>query len=216
MKIALTEEFLDEMAGLPASVGKGCREVIKELLRSDGKAFRRGMNLEKLKNSAFHTTRINKQYRILLRIDGEEYLLCRVGDHDFVYSPHMDRNYSSTVSCQVVRNIGLAREGDEPSGPGLDDIIARLNEQRQRASYGAIAGFLGAGLTPRSLMATRPKNQMNSWVVAATGPGYGWPTKYEDRDIHPECLRQIRDRRNDFIQDSEVLAGWLRAKRWSL
>jgi mRNA-degrading endonuclease RelE of RelBE toxin-antitoxin system len=173
MKIALTEEFLDEMAGLPASVGKGCREAIKELLRSNGKAFRRGMNLEKLKNSAFHTSRINKQYRILLKIDGETFLLCRVGDHDFVYSPHMDRNYSSTVSCQVVRN------------------------------------------TPRSLMADRPKNQMNSWVVAATGPGYGRPTKYEEKEIHPECLRQIRDRRNDFIHDPQVLAGWLRAKRWS-
>jgi len=32
------------------------------------------MNLEKLKNSAFHTTRINKQYRMLLKIDRDTYL----------------------------------------------------------------------------------------------------------------------------------------------
>jgi hypothetical protein len=203
------------MAELPATVGKGCREVIKELLRSHGNTFRRGMNLEKLKNSSFHTTRINKPYRILMKIDGEMHLLCRVGDHDFVYSPYMDRSYSAAASCQVVRNVGLAQAGTEPSGPGIDQIIARLNEQRQRASYGAIAGFLGAGVTPRSLMADRPKNQMNSWVVAATGLGYGRPTKYEEKDIHPECLRQIRERRNDFIQAPEILAAWLRAKRWS-
>lgn len=214
MKVALQEEFIDEMAGLPVSINKGCRDVIRDLLRSDGKTFGRGMNLEKLKNSPFHTSRINKQYRILLKANGDTYVLCRVGDHDFVYSSQMARTYSAGTTCQVVPNLKVLDGVADPSGLTLDDIISRLNEQCQRATYGAIAGFLGGDVTPKSLMMGRPRNHFNSWVVAGGGPGYGRPTRYVEADIHPECRRQIRERLNDFITAPEILAGWLRAKRW--
>jgi hypothetical protein len=214
MKIALTEEFLDEMIELPAAVGKGFRDIIKEQLRSNETAFRRGLNLEQLKNSPFHSLRINKQFRILLRIEGDARVFCRVGDHDFVYSRHLDRNYEDAARCNVVRNVVTAEGAAGPSGLVLDDIVGRLNEQHQRATYGAVAGFLGGAVTPRSLMTGRPRDRFNSWVVAGAGPGYGRPTRYNEDDIHPECRRQIRERRSDFIADPEILGGWLRAKRW--
>jgi hypothetical protein len=213
MKIAVTEEFLDQMADVPASVAKGCRDVIGELIRSSGDGFRRGMNLEKLKGSDYHSVRINRQYRILLKITGGSYLLCRVGVEDFAYSPTLDRKYSAPVSIEVVRNEGLGQGGLGSCGWDLERIISRLNEQNQRASYGAIAGFLGGGATPRYLTDGRPRNPMNSWVVAAGGKWYGRPSRYEDKDIHAECRRQIRECLGDFIQDTEVHAGWLRAKR---
>jgi len=213
MKIALTEEFLDQMAGVPGSVGKGCRDVIGELLRSSGDAFRRGMNLEKLKGSDYYSARINKQYRILVRIDGGSFVLCRVGVEEFAYSANVDRKHSAAATCEVVRGTTLMRTVAAPSGWDLDKIIARLSEQNQRASYGAIAGFLGGGATARYLMDGRPRNPENSWVVAAGGKFYGKPSRYDEKDIHGECRRQIRERLSDFIQDPEVLAGWLRAKR---
>lgn len=114
----------------------------------------------------------------------------------------------------MVRSSAVPRTPDGRPDWDLDIIITRLNEQNQRASYGAIAGFLGGGATPRRLRDSRPRNPVNSWVVAAGGQWYGRPTKYEDKDIHDECRRQIRERLKDFIQDPGVLAGWLRAKRW--
>src|SRR5271157_5680873 len=48
----------------------------------------------------------------------------------------------------------------------LDDIVASLNEHRQRASYGAVADVLGVAAI--GLMKDRPKSHEDSWVVAAT------------------------------------------------
>ena len=94
----------------------------------------------------------------------------------------------------------------------LDTIIARLNERYQRASYGAVAGILG--VAPTGLMAGRPLGHEDSWVVAATNDGRsgsrrGWPTGYTDDQIHPECLRQIREDPNDFIEIAAQLQEWL-------
>jgi mRNA-degrading endonuclease RelE of RelBE toxin-antitoxin system len=208
MKVTLTEEFLDEMAELPKPIGKRCRDEIRKLLRSKGTA---GLSsLERLTNSPLSRIRIGN-YRILLEIEGQMCVLSGVDDRGSVYS-HLERKHPSGASCEVVRKPRLATAA-EPFGWDLDKIIARLNEQNQRASYGAIAGFLGGGATARYLMDGRPRSPENSWVVAAGGKFYGQPSRYEEKDIHGECRRQIRERPSDFIQDPEVLAGWLRAKR---
>jgi len=94
----------------------------------------------------------------------------------------------------------------------LDDVVAQLNQHQKRASYGAVAGVLG--VAPRGLMARRPKNHRNSWLVAATtnqrtGSRRGWPTGYTDDQIDPDCLRQIDRHPDDFIKDKEVLRQWL-------
>ena len=72
----------------------------------------------------------------------------------------------------------------------LEEIVNELNERKQRATYGAIAGI--HGVSSRGLMAGRPRNPTYCWVVAASGPGRGWPTDYTFEQTHPDCLQQIR------------------------
>ena len=90
----------------------------------------------------------------------------------------------------------------------LNSIIAELNERKQRATYGAVAGIVG-GL-PRGLMAGRERNHMNSWVVgAATGPRRVCPTGCTNIQIHPDCLQQIRECSDSIIEDTATLRRWL-------
>jgi hypothetical protein len=91
----------------------------------------------------------------------------------------------------------------------LDEIVAQLDQRKQRASYGAVAGILG--VIPRGLMAGRghQRSTKYSWIVAASGSRRGWPTGYRIEHIDPECLRQIRAHLNNIIEDSEELKRWL-------
>jgi len=91
----------------------------------------------------------------------------------------------------------------------LEDIVTKLNERKKRATYGAVGGILG--VIPIAVMSGRPRNYENSWVVAATGPQRGRPTKYADIQIHPDCLLQIRTDRDNIIKDSETLKRWLKS-----
>lgn len=89
----------------------------------------------------------------------------------------------------------------------LDAIVNQLDARKQRATYDAVAGLVG-GL-PRGLMAGRPKNRKDSWVVAKTGSRRGSPTGYTEDQIHPDCLRQIREGLENVIDDPEELRRWL-------
>ena len=89
----------------------------------------------------------------------------------------------------------------------LDDIVSKLDERKQQASYGAVAGILG--VLPRGVMGGRQKTPKYSWVVAATGKKHGRPTDYADDQIHPDCLRQIHERLDNVIKKSAELRRWL-------
>jgi hypothetical protein len=91
----------------------------------------------------------------------------------------------------------------------LDEIVTKLNERKQRATYGAVAGVLR--VLPRGLMVGRSRQPKYSWVVAGSGSHRGWPTGYVNEQIHPDCLRQIRDHLENIIADSEELERWLRS-----
>jgi hypothetical protein len=105
--------------------------------------------------------------------------------------------------------------GGEPGNKGdatkgawtLPKIAAMLDRHRQRATYGAVAGILG--VLPRGLMNGRSKSPEYSWIVAASGADRGRPTGYNDHEVHPECLRQIRESRRGVITRSEELLNWL-------
>jgi hypothetical protein len=58
-------------------------------------------------------------------------------------------------------------------------------------------------------MTGRQRNLTNSWVVGGTGSRRGWPTGYKIDEIHPDCLQQILENRDNVIKDSEVLRLWL-------
>jgi hypothetical protein len=93
----------------------------------------------------------------------------------------------------------------------LDEIVNKLNERKQRATYGAVAGVVG-GLA-RGLMNGRPKCHKYSWVVSKSGPNRGSPTGYARHDIHPDCLWQIHTDIDNVIDDAEALREWLKAPR---
>ncbi len=122
---------------------------------------------------------------------------------------------TTAIDCiereRVATDPGV-RQREGRSSMDLDDIVARLNKHHQRASYGAVGRVLGR--PAMGLMARRPKSHEDSWVVAAANnrrrrSRRGWPTDYTDDQIHPECLRQIRERLDDFIADEEGLRQWL-------
>lgn len=90
----------------------------------------------------------------------------------------------------------------------LDSVVAALNARHQRASYKAVADMLGQHAN--QLMQGRPRNPLNSWVVASStckreGRRLGWPTGY----IDPECARQIEDDPDNFIRNADELREWL-------
>ena len=81
----------------------------------------------------------------------------------------------------------------------LTALLHRLQDGRQRATYGAVAGVLGA--VPMFVMTARPRNRLHSWVVnAATGR----PTRYEPDDVHPEL--EATDR---VLRTEDELRAWL-------
>jgi len=92
----------------------------------------------------------------------------------------------------------------------LETIIRDLNEDRHRASYGAVAKLLGR--SARSWMSGRAKCWEDSWVVAGSGPGSGWPTDYGEENIHPACLVQCKTGPGGIIDDAEDLREWLQRR----
>ena len=94
----------------------------------------------------------------------------------------------------------------------LDEVIARLNEAGQRATYGAVGGVVGR--PARGLMRDRQLTGPNSWVVAKTtkkktDSRRGWPTGYADGQIDGRCLKQIRAALGEFIDTPAKLRVFL-------
>ena len=90
----------------------------------------------------------------------------------------------------------------------LDQLVSLLNQHQLRATYGAVAGVVGGSAI--GLMEGHPACHEDSWIVAATTDGRsgsrrGWPTGYTDDQIHPECLRQIREGPGGFTDDPGTL-----------
>ncbi len=91
------------------------------------------------------------------------------------------------ITDRIAKN--REREGSAVKSPSywtVDRVAQKLNEGRQRATYGAVAGIVG-GLA-RGIMQGRGKSPIYSWTVAVNGA----PTGYSGAQIHPDCLRQMR------------------------
>jgi hypothetical protein len=66
--------------------------------------------------------------------------------------------------------------------PKLAEIITFLNDNRVRATYGAVAEILG--VIPQSMGARLgPRHIEASWIVSAET---GLPTGYSPTEIHPD------------------------------
>ena len=80
---------------------------------------------------------------------------------------------------------------DDPLTP----LLYALQERRQRATYGAVAGVVG--LPAMFLMRGRPRDPLHSWVVNA---GTGLPTGYTDDQTHADLLA-----RDHVVRDADAL-----------
>lgn len=110
--------------------------------------------------------------------------------------------------CSICRPVTASRSPARQSGDvTLDEVLAFLNAEEVRATYGAVAGVLGVAPVGMGavLGARRPEA---SWVV---GADTSLPAGYEQSDWHPALLR-----RADVIRTANELrlrlALW-RAKR---
>ena len=81
----------------------------------------------------------------------------------------------------------------------MEQVLDALSHARQRATYGAVAGYVGS--SPRTLMKGRDRDQRHSWVVSHKN---GLPTGYDAEHVHPELMRSER-----VIQTKEELGQWL-------
>ena len=131
----------------------------------------------------------------------------------------MAKSYSDmTPAERILDRIAKNRRIEESAfsgkaGLSLDGIVHQLDAQKQRATYGAVAGLVG--VLPRGLMGGRPKTPTYSWVVAATDGAEsrrGFPTGYSLNQIHPDCYRQICEGDDNIIDSADVLREWLRRK----
>ena len=84
----------------------------------------------------------------------------------------------------------------------LTDLLHRLDAGRQRATYGAVAGYLGG--SARFLMNGRPRNHLHSWVVSTKD---GRPTRYPEEDVHPDLFANDR-----VLRSADELRAWLDAE----
>ena len=81
----------------------------------------------------------------------------------------------------------------------LDEILKVLEQNTQRATYGAVAGVVGG--IALGVMRGRPKTPRNSWVVAK---GNGLPTGYYEDEAHPLLFSKAY-----VIADGDELWAWL-------
>ena len=86
-----------------------------------------------------------------------------------------------------------------PDPDDLTSILYRLQDGRQRATYGAVAGVMNA--VPLYVMSGRPRNPLHSWVVSAKTHQ---PSKYQPDEVHPEL--ETRDR---VLTTEDELRDWL-------
>jgi hypothetical protein len=89
-----------------------------------------------------------------------------------------------------------------PSALDLDDIIDLLDKHHVRATYGAVADFVGAN--PQSVMAGYPREPRYSWVVNQR--------TLEPTDYPPEQIHLALRSKSFVIMNSRELLDWLRRK----
>ncbi len=86
-----------------------------------------------------------------------------------------------------------------PDADALTDLLIRLQDGRQRATYGAVAKVMNA--VPLYVMSGRPRDPLHSWVVSAKTHQ---PSKYQPDEIHAEL--ETLDR---VLTTEDDLRDWL-------
>lgn len=85
MKVAFTKPFIRDYQDLPEHIQRQIDEQIERLLANPGHP---SLRLKKMEGrQSVWEIRITGGYRLTLQIDGDTYLLRRVGTHDILKKP---------------------------------------------------------------------------------------------------------------------------------
>jgi len=85
----------------------------------------------------------------------------------------------------------------------ISDVLLALQENKTRATYGAVAQVVGA--TAFSVMSGCPRDPLHSWVVNKLT---GDPTKYRHDQKHPDLYKNDR-----VIESPDTLESLLESYR---
>lgn len=89
----------------------------------------------------------------------------------------------------------------------IENVVRQLHKHGRRASYGSLTTVLGmqkgAYQAIGNLMAKRPRNHLNSWVVAKRT---GLPSGYDPNEIDPRLPKS-----GPIIITPADLISWLKA-----
>jgi hypothetical protein len=105
MLVALTEQFLDDVTGLPAGLEHKCLDLLSSLRKFDAKDLLQkappGWRLHKLKSSPFVSLSLDMSYRVLCKIEGDTVFACRAVKHDLADMPQVNRNANTTLTYRL-------------------------------------------------------------------------------------------------------------------
>ena len=80
MKIALTEQFLEDKSNLPGGLERKCRELLSSLRKIAAKSIQEkalpGWRLHKLNSSPFISLSLDMNYRVVLENSNKPYAAC--------------------------------------------------------------------------------------------------------------------------------------------
>ena len=96
MEIILSTEFLTDLSGLRSNLARKCRSMLSSLQKMKASTLQTqampGWRLHKLKSSPFCTLSVDKNYRMLCKMEGQEFYIFRVVKHDLADSAYINRN----------------------------------------------------------------------------------------------------------------------------
>jgi len=125
MRLAITEKFIEDLAGLPKDINKKCRTLLRELRAADPKRIVEqglpGWRLHKLQSSPFRSASVDMQYRMLLKVEAETLFIHRVVKHDVADTPTVNRNDAAPEFCEIAPvSLRAAEIGSALEALGLE------------------------------------------------------------------------------------------------
>ena len=98
MEVRLSEEFLADLSTLRSNLQQKCWSILATVHREDAKTIRGqttpGWRLHQLESSPFTSISVDMNYRMLCKLEGQDFRACRVVKHDLADSAHINRKDS--------------------------------------------------------------------------------------------------------------------------
>ncbi len=189
MRVGVTEAFLRDFRDLAGPLGNKCRELMVELSRVSTGNLRDqalpGWRLHKLKSSPFLSLSLDRNFRVLAKLDGDTLVLHRAVKHDLADRAHVNQNDTATGIAEIkhqelrpsdVHNallaLGVTREMAEPfrTATSDDDLEAALSQASNDVGHLALSLYETSALAiPAARFKLLHRDDTFSEVLAGGG-----------------------------------------------